>query len=68
MGTRFIPSEYRVVWDALTHYESYLEGRASGAESDDERLRLDELLEDVDAARKSLAAGAQADFELKLDR
>ncbi len=65
-GTRFIPSEYRIVWDALMHYESYLESRASGAEGDDERLNFDGFLEDVDGTKKSLAAGAQNDFQLKL--
>ena len=65
-GARFIPSEYRIVWDALTHYESYLENRASGAETDDERLKFYEFLEDVDGAKKSLAAGARNDFQLKL--
>ena len=51
-GTRFIPSEYRIVWDALMHSEIYLESRASRAESDDERLNFYGLLEDVDGAKK----------------
>jgi hypothetical protein len=66
MGIRFIASEYCIVWDALTQYESYLGSRASDADDEHERLRFDELLQDVDGAKKSLAAGAQNDFQLKL--
>jgi hypothetical protein len=65
-GARFIVSEYHIVWDALTHYESYLEGRSSDADDEDERVKFDELLQDVHSAKKSLAAAAQNDFQLEL--
>jgi hypothetical protein len=65
-GVRFIVSEYHIAWDALTHYESYLAGRSSAADDGDERVKYDQLLQDVHSAKRSLAAAAQNDFRLNL--
>jgi len=65
-GARLIISEYRVLWDALIHYESQLEGQSSRATDDDERLLYDEKLQDIAQARKSLKFAARNDFGLTL--
>lgn len=58
--------EYNVIWDALNHYEKYLEQMSLSASSEDEQLIFDEKLQDIDDARKTIRYGALNSYGLQL--
>lgn len=58
--------EYNVIWEALNHYEKYLEQMSLSASSEDEQLVFDEKLQDVEDARKTIQYGALNSYGLKL--
>lgn len=58
--------EYNVIWEALNHYEKYLEQMSLSSTSEDEQLVFDEKLQDIDDARKTIRYGALNSFGLQL--
>ena len=66
-GIRPIVSEYNLLWEALTHYAERLEKLAAMSTDEDQQLRYDEKLQDMEGLRRSIKLAAERDFELKLD-
>ncbi|WP_331345017.1 hypothetical protein [Cellvibrio sp. UBA7661] len=58
--------EYNVIWEALNHYEKYLEQMSLSAPSENEQLVFDEKLQDIDDARKTIQYGALNSYGLQL--
>jgi hypothetical protein len=58
--------EYNVLWEALNHYEKYLEQMSLSSASEDEQLRFDEKLQDIEDARKTIRYGALNSYGLEL--
>lgn len=46
--------EYNIIWEALTHYEKYLEQMSLSASTEDEELGFDEKLQDIEGAIKTI--------------
>lgn len=65
-GIRPIVSEYNILWEALKHYEEKLEKLSSMSTDEDQQLKYDEKLQDIEAILKSIKLAAMNDFELKL--
>lgn len=66
-GIHPIVSEYHILWEALKHYEERLEKMSSMSTDEDQQLKYDEKLQDIDGLLKSLKIAAMNDYELKLD-
>lgn len=66
-GIHPIVSEYHILWEALKHYEERLEKLSSMSTDEDQQLKYDEKLQDIDGLRKSVKIAAMNDYELKLD-
>ncbi len=58
--------EYNIIWEALSHYEKYLEQMSLSASSEDEQLVFDEKLQDIDDVRKTIRYGALNSYGLEL--
>lgn len=65
-GIRPIVSEYNILWEALKHYEEKLEKLSSMSTDEDQQLKYDEKLQDIEAILKSIKLAAMNDYELKL--
>lgn len=58
--------EYNIIWEALGHYEKYLEQMSLSASSEDEELVFDEKLQDIESARKTIQYGALNSYGVEL--
>jgi len=65
-GLRPIVSEYHILWEALKHYEERLEKLSSMSTEEDQQLKYDEKLQDLEGLRRSIRIAAQSDFQLEL--
>jgi hypothetical protein len=66
-GIRPIVSEYNLLWEALKHYAERLEKLSAMTTNEDQQLRYDEKLQDMEGLRRSIKLAAERDFQLKLD-
>ncbi|MDH5179814.1 MAG: hypothetical protein OEZ39_04450 [Gammaproteobacteria bacterium] len=60
-------SEYHLIWEALNHYEKYLENMSLSVSSEDEALKYDEKLQDLMNTKKTIQYGALNSYGLKLE-
>ncbi|ARU26631.1 hypothetical protein ACSV5M_21080 [Cellvibrio sp. ARAG 10.3] len=58
--------EYNIIWEALAHYEKYLEQMSLSSSSEDEELIFDEKLQDIESARKTIQYGALNSYGVEL--
>lgn len=58
--------EYNIIWEALAHYEKYLEQMSLSAPTEDEELAFDEKLQDIEGARKTIQYGALNSYGVEL--
>lgn len=58
--------EYNIIWEALGHYEKYLEQMSLSASSEDEELSFDEKLQDIENTRKTIQYGALNSYGVEL--
>lgn len=65
-GIQPIVSEYHILWEALKHYEERLEKLSSMSTDEDQQLKYDEKLQDLDGLLKSIKIAAENDYELSL--
>ena len=65
-GIAPIISEYRILWEALKHYEERLEKLSSMSTDEDQQLKYDEKLQDIEGLLRSVKLAAQSDYELDL--
>lgn len=65
-GIQPIVSEYHILWEALKHYEARLEKLSSMSTDEDQQLKYDEKLQDIDGLLKSIKVAAENDYELRL--
>jgi len=65
-GIQPLVSEYHVLWEALKQYEEKLEKLSSMSTDEDQQLKYDEKLQDIDGLLKSIKIAAMNDYELKL--
>jgi hypothetical protein len=65
-GIRPIVSEYHILWEALKHYEGRLEKLSSMSTDEDQQLKYDEKLQDIEGLLKSIKIAAENDYELRL--
>jgi hypothetical protein len=61
-----IVSEYHILWEALKHYEERLEKLSSMTTDEDQQLKYDEKLQDLEGLLRSVKIGAQSDYNLEL--
>lgn len=66
-GFRPIVSEYRMLWEALKHYEERLTRLSSMSTDEDQQLTYDEKLQDLQGIRTSLKIAAKNDYQLDLE-
>jgi len=66
-GIQPIVSEYHILWEALKHYEERLEKMSSMSTDEDQQLKYDEKLQDIEGLLKSLKISAMTDYQLKLE-
>ena len=66
-GIRPIVSEYRLLWEALKHYEERLTKLSSMSTDEDQQLKYDEKLQDLDGVLRSIKIAAKTDYELELE-
>jgi hypothetical protein len=65
-GVQFIVSEYHILWEAVSNYETRLEKLSAMCTDDDQQLQYDEKLQDIEGVKKSLQIAAKADYALEL--
>lgn len=65
-GMQPIVSEYHILWEALKHYEERLQKMSSMSTDEDQQLKYDEKLQDIEGVLKSIKIAAMKDYELKL--
>lgn len=65
-GIRPLVSEYRLLWEALKHYEERLAKLSSMATDEDQQLKYDEKLQDLEGVLSSLRVAAKNDYQLDL--
>lgn len=58
--------EYNIIWEALTHYEKYLEQMSLSAPNEDEELIFDEKLQDIECTKKTIQYGALNAYGVEL--
>lgn len=58
--------EYNIIWEALSHYEKYLEQMSLSASSEDEELLFDEKLQDIENTRKTIQYSALNSYGVEL--
>ncbi len=62
-----IISEYHILWEALQHYEERLEKMSSMSTDEDQQLKYDEKLQDIENVLTSLKIAAKNDYQLNLE-
>ncbi|PKM45696.1 MAG: hypothetical protein CVV05_05395 [Gammaproteobacteria bacterium HGW-Gammaproteobacteria-1] len=65
-GLAPIVSEYHILWEALKHYEERLEKLSSMTTDEDQQLKYDEKLQDINGLLRSVKIAAQSDYNLEL--
>jgi hypothetical protein len=65
-GIRPIVSEYHLLWEALKHYKERLTRLSAMSMDEDQQLKYDEKLQDLDGILQSLKIAAKNDYELTL--
>ena len=65
-GIQPIVSEYHILWEALKHYEERLEKLSSMSTDEDQQLKYDEKLQDIEGILKSIKVAAINDYQLDL--
>ena len=66
-GIHPIVSEYRLLWEALKHYEERLSKLSSMSTDEDQQLKYDEKLQDIEGMLRSIKIAAKNDYELNLE-
>lgn len=66
MPTRFIVSEYNLLWEALKHYRQHLEHVSASSSDEDDQLLVDENLVKLDGMFKDVQMAAKLDWDLDL--
>jgi hypothetical protein len=66
-GIKPIVSEYHILWEALKHYEDRLEKLSSMTTDEDQQLKYDEKIQDIEGVLASLKIAAKADYSLDLN-
>lgn len=61
-----IVSEYHILWEALKHYEERLEKLSSMATDENQQLKYDEKLQDIEGLLRSVKIAAKSDYNLEL--
>lgn len=65
-GINPIVSEYNILWEALKHYEERLEKLSTMTTDEDQQLRYDEKLQDLEGLLASIKHAALSDYQLEL--
>ncbi len=65
-GIQPIVNEYHILWEALKHYEERLEKLSSMSTDEDQQLKYDEKLQDIEGILKSIKIAAMNDYDLNL--
>ncbi len=65
-GIRPIVSEYHLLWEALQHYEERPEKISSMSTDEDQQLKYDEKLQDLEGILKSIKPAAMTYYGLHL--
>ncbi|HEY0684054.1 MAG TPA: hypothetical protein VGD45_17110 [Steroidobacter sp.] len=65
-GIQPIVSEYHLLWEALQHYQERLEKFSSMSTDEDQQLKYDEKLQDMDGLLRSIKLAAKNDYQLDL--
>jgi hypothetical protein len=66
-GIHPIVSEYRLMWEALNYYQERPTTLSSMSTDEDQQLKYDEKLQDLDGILQSLKIAAKSDYELVLE-
>lgn len=66
-GFKPIVSEYRILWEALKHYEGRLEKLSSMETDEDKQLAYDEKLQDLQGTLDSIKIAAKNDYRIDLE-
>ena len=61
-----VVSEYHILWEALQYYEGRLEKMSVMSIDEDQQLKYDEKLQDIDNVLSSLKIAAKNDYQLDL--
>ena len=59
-------NEFNIIWEALNHYEKYLENMSTSAPTEDEELLYDEKLQDLENTKKTVQYAALNSYGLEL--
>ena len=65
-GIQPIVSEYRILREALEHYEERLQKLSSMSTEEDQQLKYDEKRQDIEGLLASVKIAANNDYQLKL--
>jgi hypothetical protein len=65
-GIHPIVSEYHLLWEALKHYEERLEKMSAMSTDDDQQLKYDEKLQDLEGLLRLVQHAARSDYQLEL--
>ena len=66
-GIHPVVSEYRLLWEALKQHEERLSKLSSmSAADEDQQLKYDEKLQDLEGVLKSIKIAAKNDYDLDL--
>jgi hypothetical protein len=66
-GIRPIVSEYRLLWEALRHYEERLSKFSAMSADEDQQLIYDEKLQDLEGLLRTVKLAAKSDYQIELD-
>lgn len=66
-GIRPIVGEYHILWEALKHYEEWLEKLSFMSTDEDQQLKYDEKRQDLDGLLTAIKTAAENDYALRLD-
>lgn len=66
MAIKFVIGEYRVLWEALTRYQSDLERLAVETSDEDDRLLVDDKLQKIDDMLRMISGAAKQDWDIEL--
>lgn len=66
-GFRPIVSEYNLLWEALKHYEQRLEKLSAMSTDEDQQLKYDEKIQDIEGLLISIKVAAKNDYQLELE-
>jgi len=66
-GITPIVSEYNLLWEALKSYEERLEKLSSMSTDEDQQLKYDEKLQDIEGIMNSIKIAAKNDYQLSLE-